>query len=82
MADDNGWGALPPTPHAWQIDKTAATIAFVKEAEAAFTTRSDLTETEAYQLRTHVEMLKEGQTSLIEFETVDEWLDRLRDHYP
>ena len=78
----SSFGANPPPDKAWQIGKTAATIDFVSAAEDALATSSDLTEVEAYQLRTHVEMLKEGQTALEEFETVDEWLDRLRDHYP
>ncbi|HTK60328.1 MAG TPA: hypothetical protein VL283_03960 [Candidatus Baltobacteraceae bacterium] len=62
--------------------KTAATVKFVRDAEAVIASMTDITEGEAYTLRTTVEMMKEGQTSLEEFETVDEWLERLRDHYP
>lgn len=74
--------SFPPTGKEWMEGKTAATVRFVEEAEAALETRADLDEGEVYQLQTHVEMLKEGQTALVEFETLDDWLERLRDHYP
>jgi hypothetical protein len=83
MADDNGWGALPSIDQAWQLGKTDATVTFVKEAEARLKARtSELTETEAYQLSAKIDRLKDGDESLDDSDTVDDWLDRLRDHYP
>jgi hypothetical protein len=64
------------------IGKTAATVKFVRDAEAVVAAGSDLTETETYQLGAKIERLKDGSESLEEFETVDDWLERLRDHHP
>ena len=79
---ENRFGAMPPPGLEWQIGKTAAAIDFVNEAESAFLTRTDLTEREAQALRTYVRMLKDGHASLNERETLDGWLERLRDHHP
>jgi hypothetical protein len=72
-----------PLEIAWQVGKTGPTVAFVKEAERRMTGRgSDLTSTEEYQLRAKIDRLKAGDESCDETDTVDDWLERLRDHYP
>ncbi len=85
MSDDDdsqrGTGALPPPGLEWQEGKTAATIRFVNEAEAALD-RADLTDDEKYILRHTIEFMKRGDEALTDWETVDDWLERLRDHYP
>jgi len=78
----SSFGAKPPAGQEWQIGKTAATIKFVLEAEVEMYQRPDMTNGEGYTLLMLVERLKNGEESLEEFETVDEWLERLRDHYP
>jgi len=75
------FGANPPPGMAWQIGKTAATIRFVNEAEASFLNR-DMTPTELYQLKAMIDRLKDGTEGLEDWDTVDTWLERLRDHYP
>jgi hypothetical protein len=78
----HGFGANPPPSLAWQIGKTAATIRFVLDAEDAMVRRPDLSNFEVYQLFRLTKRLKRGEESLTAFETVDEWLNRLRDHHP
>ena len=75
-------GANPPPGQEWQIGKTAATIKFVLEAEVEMVRRPDMTNGEGYTLLMLVERLKSGEESLDEEESVDTWLERLRDHYP
>lgn len=75
-------GANPPPGQEWQTGKTAATIKFVLEAEVEMYRRPDMTNGEGYVLLQLVERLKSGEESLDEEETVDQWLERLRDHYP
>ena len=77
-----GYGASPPPGQEWQKGKTAATIAFVGEAEQALATRQDMEEHEKRTLRTMVQALKDGQAVLQDPETVDAWLEKLRDHHP
>lgn len=77
-----GFGAQPPPVLAWQVGKTAATIKFVKEAEVEMYRRPDMTNGEGYLLLKYVERLKGGEESLTDWQTVDDWLERLRDHHP
>lgn len=74
--------SFPPPGQEWQIGKTDATIKFVLEAEVEMYRRPDMTNGEGYTLLMLVERLKSGEESLLEEETVDDWLERLRDHYP
>ena len=78
----NAGGAFPPPGKEWMIGKTLASVRFVDEAEAALATRDDIDEREKYVLRTLVQAMKDGQAILQDFESVDDWLERLRDHYP
>ena len=70
------------SPDDWRKDKTAATIAFVEEAEVEMYRRPDMTNGEGYTLLLYVDLLRSGDASLKEPETVEAWLERLRDHYP
>jgi hypothetical protein len=64
------------------VGKTAASIQFINAAEAALATENDMNAAEQYQLKSRIEMLKDGTMSLLEEETVDEWLEQLRHHHP
>jgi hypothetical protein len=77
-----GFGASPPPGAGWQIGKTAATIRFVNEAEVEMYHRPDMTNGEAFHLLKLVDRLKSGAESMTAFETVDEWLQRLRNRHP
>ena len=78
----HAFGALPPPDTAWQTGKTVATIDFVREAEKALSQRTDLDTHERHVLRTKIDMLKSGEESLGDAETIDRWLEALRDHHP
>ena len=75
------YGAQPPPELAWQIGKTVATLDFVREAEQALA-GTELEPDETYKLEAKIERLKDGSESLEDDETLDVWLERLRDHYP
>lgn len=77
-----GYGASPPADKAWQLGKTAATIRFVDDAERALAGGTEMEEREKHVLRTLMQALKDGDAVLQDPETVDDWLERLRDHYP
>lgn len=77
----SSFGANPPPGMEWRIGKTAATIVFVQEAEIALL-NLELTSAEAYQLQAKIDRMKSGDESLDEEQAVDDWLERLRDHYP
>ncbi len=78
----SSFGSHPPPGKEWQIDKTAATLDFIRRAEQALATQADLEPDEKYKLEAKIERLKDGSESLDDGETLDGWLDRLRDHYP
>jgi hypothetical protein len=81
-APPRSFGALPPPEFAWQMGKTVATLDFVREAEQALATRTDLDDGERYQLQAAIDRMKEGSEEPRDDDTVDAWLERLRDHYP
>jgi len=62
--------------------KNPATVRFVQDAEHALNARSDIDENEKYALRAKIERLKADEESCDETDTLDDWLERLRDHYP
>lgn len=70
--------SFPPPGQEWMEGKTAATVRFVMQAEAALEARA----AEDAKLRAAVARMKSGEESLTEFENVDDWLERLRDHHP
>lgn len=73
-------GANPPQQSGWQVGKTAASIAFVNEAEAGGPFA--MSDREWQLLDAMVKRLKNGSESLTDFQTVSNWLDRLQNHYP
>ena len=70
--------SFPPPGQEWMEGKTAATVRFVLQAEAALAARA----AEDEKLKATIERMKRGEESLLEFETVEGWLERLRDHHP
>lgn len=76
------FGARPPAGRGWQQGKTAASIQFVQEAEALLSGANDVTADERKLLEAQIDMLKNGAVSLDDFEAVNAWLERLRDHHP
>jgi hypothetical protein len=65
--------ALPPTELAWQIGKTAATIAFVNEASAYLVGQPRVSP--VIMLGRYIEDLKSGKKVLTEFLTVEEYFN-------
>lgn len=80
--DGSDDGLRPPPEHAWQIGKTAATIRFVHDANAFIEYGGPLSPQESRLLHATIERMKNGQEVLNDFETVEQWLERLRDHHP
>ena len=58
MGETRTSGSLPPRGKEWQAGKTAATIRFVDEAEAALEARDDIEDREKHVLRTLVQAMK------------------------
>lgn len=56
--------------------------AYVASVRRALATRDDLTAHEAHVLETEVAMIEAGNAGLTEPQTVEDRLQRLRDHYP
>jgi len=61
----------------------SATQSFIQHAEELLAkTDSDLTEDERYKLVATVDRMRAGEESVGTADTVDGWLERLRDHFP
>lgn len=75
-------GALYPIDIRWQRGKTDAVIRFVGDAEKALHSENDFTEEEITLLKATVTRMKDGTESITEFQTVEDWLETLRNHYP
>ncbi|WKZ29380.1 MAG: hypothetical protein QY323_01470 [Patescibacteria group bacterium] len=75
------FGTPPDPEHAWQEGMTVQTLEFISEAERVIATNT-LSEKEVYVLRAKIDRLKDGQESLDESDTFDEWLEQLRHHHP
>ena len=73
--------AFPSAGQEWMKGKTTASVIFVIEAEIGLL-QLDLSENEKQQLRSKIDRLKSGEESLTDFEDIDDWLERLRDHHP
>ncbi len=71
-----------PDKAAWHAGKTAGSIRFVQDAEAALDAENDMSDAERRLLIVRIEMLKRGALRLDDEETVDECLEQLRHHRP
>ncbi len=56
--------------------------AFVAEAQKALTDRTDLDEIERNLLQHQIKFIEAGTVCLTGPDTVDQWLERYRNHYP
>lgn len=56
--------------------------AYVAEIELALKERTDITERERYVLENEVEFIREGNITMSGPDTVEERLERLRNHFP
>ena len=61
--------------------KTPATIAFIKDAEAALIAPNDLKDGEKALLRQTIDLFKEGKASLENFMSISVWLRLVRGHH-
>lgn len=70
MADFQ-FGALPPAETEWQMDKTAASVAFVNEAEGRL---PELHGEQYTQLATTIAAIKRGEKVLTSWIKIDDFL--------